>query len=884
MVRPGQLLRKIRTALRREKFDRGLSAEIKAHVELQAEFNVARGMTPREAHFQALRQFGHVEGAKEEVRATVGLPWIEQFAQDFRYGLRQLAKAPGFATIAILTVAIGIGACTSLFSVVNVMVIKPLSYDHPERMVRIMGTWLPKFPVFAQSPASFEMIRRNAVFEDVAAVYGEPRHLIEGEIDTVVYPNNVTTSLFSIYNMTVDAGRLFLPEEQKPGGNPVVIITRLVWQKKYGGRADIIGRQIQLDDKLYTIIGVVFDRQWPDNQNYFLPAPLASHTEDVKSQMLFVIGRLKAGATVEAAQREVDVLARQLAEQSPATNKNHGIKVTRELDFLTTGYRTQLFVLLGAVVFLLLIACVNVASLLLARANARQREIAVRTALGAGRGRIIRQFLCESLLISTFGGLLGIMFAYASIGPLARFASHFMPRTERIAVDGTVLGVTCALMVLCGLGFGLFPALQSTRGDMINSLKDGSQSSSAGRQRRRVQNTLVVVEVALAVILLSCSGLLIRSLHSMQSFDQGLKTENVYGTNFGLNSKKKYGTPERIIAFTREALQRVQALPGIECAAFTSAIPMGNRENGVRPAGIQLEGNPVPTSLADRMTADYYAVTPDYFKVMSIVLVRGRTFTAQDVTGASPVMLINREMARKLYPDQDPIGKKVRVLRNGKAPEDNAWNEIIGIVGDVKPRGPMSPTNPQVYLPFEQSPQSEVTLMLRTTETEAAMGAKVRAVLRSIDQDNPVETIYAYWATIAYSWVTQRFSMILFSLFSALALVLAAIGIYGVMAYAVNQRRQEIGIRIALGALPADVFRLVLGNGARIVGLGLLLGTAGALACARLLQSLLFNTSPSDPLTFVSIIALLACVGFLACWVPARRATKVDPLIVLRHD
>jgi predicted permease len=810
-----------------------------------------------------------------------GLPWLEQFGQDVHYGLRQLIKAPGFATISILTVALGIGACTALFSVVNTVVLHPLDYPDPDRIVAVTENLLPKIPYVQVSPGIYhEWVRQTTVFAELAATGGQGVKLAQGDRYLDLFAFRASVNLFAVYGLKAERGRLFLPEEMKLGKDKVVILSHALWQEQFAGRDDAVGQTLRLDDETYTIIGVVRDTQ-RDRSFVYLPNVAASEPQDFKQRIIWPEGRLKPGVTLEQARMEMNSIVKRGALVHPDTEKDFGVTITPEMDFWTSGISTQLFALLGAVGFLLLIACVNVASLLLARANARQKEIAVRAALGASRGRIIRQFLCESLLIAVFGGVLGIMIAYASMGPLISLAKHFMPHTERIGVDGIVLTVMCGVMLLAGLGFGLVPALQATRGDLIGSIKESSHNSSGGRERLRVRNALVILEISIALILLVSTGLLVRSLRAMQTFDQGLRTDNVAGNKFTLNSQQRYNTPEKILNFTHAALERVQGLPDVDSTAITLGLPMDLGRGGVSQRDFILEGGHVPTSPTEaRFTTDRYAVTPDYFKALSIPVIRGRTFNSHDTATTPRVVLVNQEMVRVHFPDKDPVGQRIRLLDGG--PE--TWSEIIGIVGDVKSRGPQSPTGPQVYQAFDQVPEQLMTIEVRAKGPAPGLAAAVRDIFHSLDKDIRFETLYPLEGTIAYAWIQQRFNMILFTLFSVIALILAAIGIYGVMAYSVNQRTHEIGIRMALGALPKDVLRLILASGARIIGLGLLLGTAGALASTRVLSSLLFNTSPYDPVSFVAIIALLSAIALLACWIPARRATKVNPIVALRAE
>ena len=820
------------------------------------------------------------------------LPWLAQFWQDVQYGLRQLNKAPGFALISIATVALGIGACTALFSVVNKVVLHPLDYPHPERIVSITESLLPKAKYVQVTPGVYqEWLKQATVFEELDATSGQGVKLAQGDRFLPTFAVLVTSNFFTVYGLRAEKGRLFLPEEMKAGKDKVVLLSHSLWMEQFGGRDAAIGETLRLDEQTYTIIGVVKDTQRMGAYVY-LPFVAAGEAQDFKTRSLWLEGRLKPGATFEQAQQEMKLLMQRTALAHPGTDKDYGVQVDREMDFWTSGIDTQLYALLGAVGFLLLIACVNVASLLLARANARSKEIAVRAALGASRGRIVRQFLCESLLIAIFGGALGIVLAYAAMRPLVELARHFMPHTERIAVDGTVLSVMCGVMLLCGLGFGLVPALQATRGDLIGAIKESGHNSSGGRDRLRVRNALVIIEVSVALVLLVSTGLLVRSLRAMQTFDQGLRTENVWDNQFLLNSQKRYNSPEKILVFTHSLLERVRGLPDVEAACLTIGLPMDLGRNRVQQRNFILEGGHVPTSASDPgLTTDRYAVTSDYFKVMSIPVIRGRVFEAHDTAASAPYVVVNREMVRLHFPEKDPIGQRIRLFDRDSGPADGPnkpapeiWSEIIGVVGDVKPRGPTSPTQPQVYQIFDQSPQQLMTLVLKAKPEAPGLAAAVRDVVHGLDKDIRFDTLYELQGTIQYAWVQQRFNMILFTLFSVIALILAAIGIYGVMAYSVTQRTQEIGIRMALGAMPRDVLRLILASGARIVGIGLLLGTLGALATTRLLSVLLFSVSPYDPVSYLGIIVILSAIALLACYLPARRATKVNPIVALRSE
>ncbi len=876
-------LRKLRALFNRRQLDADMAEEMQHHLALQTEENLAAGMSPDKACHAAQRQFGHVEGIKETCRDQRGFSWVHDFVQDLRYGIRQLIKAPSFATITILTIALGIGASTAMFSIVNRMILHPFDYDEPENIVHVRAIQLPEKTEVMISPGTYhEWLRQATSFENLSVIQGAVSEMIQGDRVIRLFTPSITANYFSVYRVKPILGRLFLPEEMQPGKDSVAIITDGLWQANYGGREDVIGESIQLNERTYTIVGIIHD---PHRKGKYvhLPNTFASEDKNFTDRKLLPQARLKSGVTLEQAQREMDLIAQRANLEHPDSETKYGFKVTRATDNWVEHFdlKTQLFALLGAVALLLMIACVNVASLLLARANVRQQEIAMRAALGASRTRLIRQFLCESLLISIFGGLLGILIAYASMEPLVFLASKFMRNAELIAVDGQVLFTMCGVILLSGFGFGLAPAIQATRGDLIASIKEGTLNTSGSLKRQRVRNALVVLEISLAFVLLVSTGLMVRSLRAMQNFDQGLRTENVFGSSLSLNFENRYQTPESVVSFTNSALERIQSLHDVKFAAITVGLPMDLGQGGVQQRNFLLEGRHAPASSTEaQLSTDRYAVTPDYFNVMSIPLIRGRVFTSHDKINSAQVVVINREMVRRHFPDKDPIGQRIRLLDPG--PE--IWSEIIGVVGDVKPRGPQSATGPQIYQAFNQVPYQHMSLEILTRGSATGLSEDVRKIVHSLDKGIEFKTLYPYQATIAYSWTKQRFNMILFTLFSAIALILAAIGIYGVTSYSVTQRTHEIGVRMALGARPENVMRLILVSGARIIGLGLLIGTVGALASTRLISSLLFNVSPYDPVSYVVIILLLTSIAILACWIPAWRATKVDPMIALRSE
>lgn len=802
--------------------------------------------------------------------------------QDFRYGFRQLLKARGFATIAILTVVIGIGSATSLFSVVNTVLLQPLAYENSRRIVQISETRIGQENPTFRLPGAFyfDILEQSTVFEAVTAIAYESVGISHGDNVMRAFAQNVAPNASDVYSMQVVLGRNFRADEAESNASPVVLLSVDLWETDFEGNTDIINQQIVVNEESFTVIGVVDD---PENTFRFIVRPVTHESlrGDYENPSIFVSAMRKKGVSLAQVRSELDVIAHRIALAHPETFEGHGLEATPLINLYTSNARDQLYILLGVVGFLLLIACVNVASLLLARASARQKELAVRGALGASRSRIVRQLLCESVLIAIIGGVLGVLLSYALMDSLGTFAAGAVQRTQGgIAMDTTVLGVACGLMLLSGLAFGLIPALQATKGNVARALNDTGRGSTGSGRQNSVRNTLVIVEIALALMLLTGTGLLLRSLHEMQTFDQGITTRNVEGSQFDLEPASRYDSPEKILNFTNEVLERIAGLPDVETVAMTTALPMGNR-NRVRSRPFSIDGDTsIPAE--ERLSADYYTITPDYFDVMSIPLIRGRGITTQDTPGGSPVVVVNREMVERHFPDQDPIGQRIMLFSGSEEP--NIWYEIVGVVGNVKPRGPASPTNPQFYTPFVQAPQTHMTIMMRTKGPAPTLSQTVADLFNDLAPDTAFTRTYDFESTISYSWRRQRFIMLLFSIFSALALILATIGIYGVMSYTVNQRTQEIGIRMALGALPGNVLRLILRSSARIIIFGVLLGAAGSLAGSRLLESFLFNISPYDPVTFIGIALILTIVALFACLIPARRATKIDPLIAMGNE
>ena len=852
-----------------------MAEEMQLHLEQRTEENIAAGMPPDEARFAARREFGGIEQIKEIARDQRGTTGVEHLVQDFRFGARLLRKQPGFTAVAVLTLAFGIGATTAIFSVVNGVLLRPLDFPAPDQLVLVNEAHPPTVPLTGVSPGAYSSWQQQtAAFSSLAAWSFGPYNLTGAGEPRRIFAQRVTPNYFGTLGVRPDLGRDFRPGEDAAGKDNVVILSHALWLDQFGGRAQVVGQSILLDERPFLVIGVMAPgARWDRRAEiYTLLVTSARDQMNFDARRLQVIGRLKPGVTLAQARGEMATLADRLAEASPATNQGWQVRLMPLLAATVTGVRPLLLSLLGAVGFLLLIACVNVANLLLARATARHREIAVRSALGAGRGRIVRQLLCESLLIAALGGGLGALLAAGGTHLLLAFAPEGLPRLQEISMDGRVLAFTCLLAGITGLGFGLAPALEATRVDAVETLKDGGHGATDGRRRLRLRSVLVVLEVALALILLTGAGLLARSFLRLQRVDPGYQPQGVYMSNIALIPQKYAGDPQRV-AFVDQACARLAQLTGIQGVAFTNhSLPLMG--NGRYP--FTIAGHPAEPA---QPAAYYYAVTPDYLRVMGIPVRRGRGITPQDSAGAPRVALINEELARVFFPDSDPLGQHISL---GNGPE--AWREIVGVVGDVKQNGLGQPTRPQILEPFAQSPSASTSFVVRTTLVPPDLLVDIRDALHTIDPEIPLDGMYPLTAALDRSVAAPRFALFLFGVFAGSALLLAAVGIYGVISYSVTQRTGEIGIRMALGAQRRDVLRLILRQGARMIGAGLLAGLIGALALSQLLAWMLFEVSPHDPLTLAIIVGLLATVAFAACWLPARRATQVDPLVALRCE
>jgi putative ABC transport system permease protein len=799
--------------------------------------------------------------------------------QDLRYGARMLLKKPGFTLIAVSTLALAIGASTAIFSIVNAVLLRPLPFKDTDRLVAMWES-NPQNKQNEVSAANFiDWRNRNQVFEQVAALSYANVSLTGGDEPERLQGVTVTPSFFHALGAQARWGRTFLPEEEGPGAAPVVVLSHSVWQRRFAADPTLIGKTVTLNGIGRTVVGIMppdFQLEFPINRQADLWLPrvftpqLAANRQ---AHFLYVFARLKPGVAIAQGQAEMGSIARRLAEQYPNTNTGASVTLVPLQEQIVGKVRRSLLVLLGAVGFVLLIACANIANLLLGRAAARQRETAIRAALGATRRRVVRQLLTESALLAVLGGALGLLLAVWGIDLLATVGHATLPRLNEIGIDGQVLGFTLLVSLLTGVVFGLAPALQATAANLNESLKEGGRSSAAGF-RQRLRSLLVVAEVALALVLLVGAGLLMRSFWRLLQVNPGFQPDHVLAMDVALPSAK-YAQGNQQAAFFQQALQRIESLPGIISAGAVVNLPLSGNNS---TTGVTADDRPTPAP-PDVPQIDYRLISANYFRTLNIPLRAGRQFTERDAQGSPVVVIINETMARRFWPDEDSVGKRLTIRGN---PPVSC--EVVGVVGDVKHYRLDAETKAEIYVSYLQIPNPFMHIVVRTAADPLSVAAAARREIAVVDKDQPVHNVRTMERLYAESISQPRFNMLLLGVFAAVALVLAAIGIYGVISYAVTQRTREIGVRMAMGAQSRDVLKLVVGEGMILVLAGVAIGLAGAFVVTRVMSNLLFGVSAADPITFAAIPLLIACVALLACWIPARRATKVDPMIALRCE
>jgi putative ABC transport system permease protein len=809
---------------------------------------------------------------------------METWRQDIRYGARMLARSPGFTAVAVLTLALGIGANTAIFSVINAVLLRALPYEQADRLV-FLTEWSEQVPEMSFSVANLEDVRdRSTVFESLVGYNGTNFILTgQGAEAERLSGRQVTSGVFATLRKAPLLGRAFTADDDKPGAEPVAILGEGYWERRFGRDPSVVGRRLVLSGEPFTVVGIMprtLHGGWKTIDVY---TPLLRLEDKIGGEKnrgnhpgIYVVARLKPGVSEDRARTEVKAIAARLAEEHPNSNA----RASMTLESLHRSYvgdlRPALMLLLGAVAFVLLIACGNVANLLLARAAARQKEIAVRRALGAPRGRIFRQLLTESVLLAALGGVLGIVLAYWGVRGLVASLPANVPRADEIRVDAVVLAFTGALAVFTGLLFGIAPAWKISSGGVQSTLREEGRGT-VGPAHHRLRNTLVVAEIALALVLLVGAGLLVRSFARVLGADAGFRPEGVLTASLPL-PQARFPEEKQRAAFVRQVVERVKAVPGV--AAASAAVPL----LGGWQSSFTLEGRPEPPP-GQLPSADITRVTADYFRAMGLRVLEGRVFTERDTAESPLVAMVDETFVRAHYPGESAIGKRLR-FGSARDREDDAakWLEIVGVVGHVKNYGVDEASRVEVYLPYEQSPVTSVTVIVRAEKDPAALAAGLREAVKASDPDVPLYAVRTLAEIASDRTAQRRLAVMLISVFAAVALLLAAIGIYGVMSYAVTQRTQEIGIRMALGAERQDILRMVLRHGSLMAVTGIAVGLVTALGLARLITSLLFQVSATDPPTFSIVPAVLVAVALLACYVPARRATRVDPMVALREQ
>jgi putative ABC transport system permease protein len=878
---------RFRSLFRREKVEAELDDELRFHFEHQLAKSVKSGLTPEEALRRARMEFGGLGQVKEECREARGVQMIENIFQDIRYGLRFLRKSPGFTAVTLLTLALGIGANTAIFSVVYGVLLRPLPYQEPSRLI-VLNETTPRVGTVSVSYPNFQDWRvQSHAFSKMAAVSGVSFNLA-GAGSGLDQPENisgeaVSSDFLSMLGVRPVLGRNFDASQDQAGTAPVVLLSYPLWQSHFGGARNVLGRSVALDGRSFTIIGVLPpDFRWIEKIDLLEPIGVKANDPDFNERAdrgdMVVLGRLAPGVSFSQARAEMEGIAARLAQAYPAANDQFGVALQPIRDVFVSDLRPSVLVLFGAAVFVLLIACANVANLFLMRGAGRTKEIALRIAIGASRSRIVYQILVESFVLAFLGGLLSLGLAFAGIRGLARLIPADMLSGASVSLNGPVLLFAAGVVVLCTFVFGLAPASHSTKPDVQSELKESGRAMSASVGQGRMRGALAIAEVSLALILLVGAGLMMKSLYRLLSVDPGFRPNRVLTMEMSLRTAQ-YAKDTARINFWQRVLASVRELPGVEGAALGTDVPLTDNHSRT---DITLEGMALPKP-GSFPHPDVHRVSPGYASTLGIPLQRGREFTDADTENAPLVAMINVAVAHLYFARQDPIGKRF-MLGHPSAKSAPEWITIVGVAGDTKLYGLANPARLEVYLPFRQSALGDMTLVVKSGIDPGALISGIRNAIASIDKEQPIFGVATMQQLVNDSVSTRRITLILLGVFGALALVLGAIGIYGVIAYSVAQRTHEIGIRMALGARQGDVVRMILAQGARIAGAGVVIGILASLGLTRLLTNLLFSVSPADPVTFAAVAIVLVLVALLASYVPARRTLRLDPTIALRHE
>lgn len=880
-----RLLSRIRNFVTRRQSDERLREELEQHVALQTEENVRGGMSAEEARRQALLKIGAIEAVRERYSEENSLPVLECLLQDVRFALRILRKSPGFTTVAVLTLALGIGANTAVFSVVYSALLRPLPYRDASQLM-VLNETTPKVGVVSVSYPNFlDWRTQSHTFSAMSALYSVGFNLSGTTEPESISGLAVSPNFLSMMGIRPTVGRDFQAAEENQGAAPTAILSNSLWQRRFAGDSGALARSIVLDGRDFTIVGVLpSDFLAPSNTDVLIPIGVwitdnleVAHERGDRGDIT-VIGRLAPGITNKQATSEMEGIEARLAAEYPIANLHYGVVLQPIRDAFVGQTRPALLVLFGAVIFVLLIACANVANLFLVRGTGRTKEMALRMALGASTSRIFAQMLTESLVLSLLGGLFGLGVAFAGVHGIGRLIPASLLPGGTVGLNIPVLLFTAAIVLLAAFVFGITPALHWNRTNVQSELKEGSRSSSAGTAHSRVRGALAIVEAALALVLLVGAGLMMKSLYRLLQVDPGFRSDQVLTMTMSLRPDQ-YSKVPAVRNFWQQVLQRVGELPGVESAAVATNTPMtGNHGR----SDISIEGMVQPEP-GNYPHPDEHIVSPGYLQTLGISLLRGRGFTEADTEDAPLVAMINQSLAKQCFPNQEPVGRRFMFGRFGTKDQPK-WFTIVGIVTDTKLYGLANLSRLEVYLPLRQRPPGQMDLLVKSRVDPAALTSAVRSAVYSVDKDQSIASVATMKQLVDNSLATRRMTLVLLGLFSALALTLGAIGIYGVISYSVAQRTREIGVRMALGAPREGVFRMVIGEGVKLAGTGIAIGILAALGLARLMSSLLYQVSSADFETFTLVAVLLLLVAFAASYIPARRAISVEPIVALRYE
>lgn len=881
-----RLWRRLRALVLKREMERKLDEEMRYHLEREIEQNLREGMSPQEARSAALRAFGGMEQSKEECREARGVRFIEELWQDTRYGTRMLLKQPGFTLVAVLTLALGIGANTAIFSLINALILNPPHILEAERVAAIWRTTKDKRTEGYVSYLELQDWRaQNRSFESIAGYKPGGFILLNNENAEQVEGMRVTANFLSLLRIQPARGRDFQVEEERRGAQPVVIISHQFWQNHLSSNEAALGQQLTLNGKQFTIIGILppgfeFPLGGKGMKLLTTIAGEGGNLDERGAQVLRVMGRLNPGVAFTQAQTELAGIAERLEHQYPHYNRNitaYVVPVSEQI--VGQDVRRALWVLLGAVGFLLLISCINVTNLLLARASIRQKELALRVALGAGAWRIARHLLTESLLLAVLSGSAGLLLAVWGLSAIKYYGAEQLPRLDEVQIDARVLLFTLAVSVLTAMLFSLVPTLKAARPDLNEILKAGAKTATSGSSLRLWRDLLVVVEVALGLVLLIGAGLMMRSFNSLINVNPGFDPQNVLTGRITL-TRAAYENPEERVRYVNQTLERLRALPSVESAAFVAPMPFSGSNVG---GDFTIEGRPEPEP-GKGPGAYVRSITPEYFQAIKIPLRKGRYFTEKDQRGGIGAAIINETLSARYFPSEDPIGKYIsNISANQNDGDPERW-EIVGVVGDVHHASLIKAATPELYLPYQQNSWSWGNFFVRTMNDPAALISSFTEAIRAGDKSVAVTSVQPLTQAISDTLAQARFYALLFTLFGVTGLLLTITGIYGVISYTVTQQTQEIGIRMALGAERRDVLKLVIGHGLVLTFIGISVGVLVALGLTRLMQTLLFGVSAIDPITFAGVAMALALTALMACYFPARRAAKVDPMVALRYE